>query len=373
MIKDVERKSYINIIYLVIIVFVLLTNIFSGFFSKLLYLKPNILETNETQIHFINVGQGDAIVISFASGETMLVDAGTKLYNKKLTRYLDNIVLKDKKIDYLVLSHTDLDHAINMEYIVDNYDIGIFYRPPIYLESDGKEEFIVNEVYENLINKVNIKNIPTIINDDSLTISVGNAKVSWIYPDKDDLYGISNSNYNNYSPVIILEENGKKAMLTGDIDSSIERALMNMYPAEMLNIDILKIAHHGSNGSTSIEFLEATSPDYAVVSVGENNYGHPSDDMLSRILHYDNIHNTSLFEHLYRTDRDGNIIVNLGNRIAVEFIDNIDKYSFTPFWIYTTLVIFILLLFMFGPYIKVWYKRWRYDLHNKRHKKLHNN
>ena len=133
----VERKAYVNIIYFVILGLILISNIFSGFFSKLLYLEPDIEKSSSTQIHFINVGQGDAIAIRFSNGEIMLIDSGTELYRKKLTRYLDNVVLSGNKIDYLVLTHTDLDHSGNMEYIVSNYDIGTFYRPPVYIKEEN--------------------------------------------------------------------------------------------------------------------------------------------------------------------------------------------------------------------------------------------
>lgn len=368
MINDkVERKLYVNIICFVIIGLVLLTNIFHNYFSKLLYLKPDIIETSATQIHFISVGQGDAIAIRFASGETMLIDSGTELYRKKLTRYLDNVVLEDNRIDYLVLTHTDLDHSSNMEYIINNYDIGTFYRPPVYSKDEGKANYITSDSYAKIINLLKSKSIEIKFNDDDNTLTCGTAKISWLYPNIDDY--IDASVTNNHSAVIIIEDNGSKAMFTGDIDSSVETSILNTYSENILDVDILKIAHHGSKTSTTMDFLETTSPDYAIVSVGDNTYGHPSDEVISRIIDYDCNNNRDLYNHLYRTDIDGNIIITLGDDIIVEKLDNIDKYSFSPYWMYSILIAIFLAVIMFMPYIRLGYRTIRFIIVNARHKK----
>ncbi len=371
MIKMLFKKPIRNSMFVLFIILILLTNIWSGFFSKLLYLTPNIMSTDKTQIHFISVGQGDAVAIKFASGETMLIDSGTELYRSKLIRYLDNIVLDGKKIDYVVLTHPDLDHSGNMEYIVNNYDIGVFYRPPIYLESEVEEgeKYSTNKTYANIIKTLKSRDIRIEINSALNEIKVGNSKISWIYPDKDDLIYDEDDESNIYSAVMILEDNGKRAMFTGDISESVERLLMNTYDEEVLDVDILKVAHHGSSGSTSSDFLDATSPDYAFISVGENSYGHPANAMFDRIIDYDSTHGTSLYDNIYRTDVLGNIICTLDDEVIIENVDNVDKYSFTPFWIYTVLAVVALIYFMFLPYIKLWHKEWVYNKRNKNYGK----
>lgn len=361
----VERKAYVNIIYFVILGLILISNIFSGFFSKLLYLEPNIEKSSSTQIHFINVGQGDAIAIRFSNGETMLIDSGTELYRKKLTRYLDNVVLSGNKIDYLVLTHTDLDHSGNMEYIVSNYDIGTFYRPPVYIKEENEYNYTDNDRYVNLIGLLNNKGVDIEFNDDDNILNIGCAKLRWLYPNADDYI---DNNTNNHSAVILLEDNNKKVLLTGDIDNTIETEIANTYGDAVLDIDILKVAHHGSSSSTSTYFLETTSPKYAIISVGENTYGHPSSELMSRILEYD----SDLYSNIYRTDIDGNIIVTLDSDIKVETIDNIDRYSFSPYWVYTILIVILLVVTMFMPYYKVWYKKLRFIIVNALHEKNKN-
>lgn len=367
MIKDVQRKPYINILYLLVIILVLFSNIFANYLSIFLYLKPNISETNCTQIHYISAGQGDCIAISFASGETMLIDSGTELYRNKITRYLDNIVLKGNRIDYVVLTHTDLDHSSNIEYILNRYDVGTFYRPPVYTKDENPYNYVYSETYEKILDTAKRKGVTIKFNDDDNVLKCGSATISWLYPDMGDLYGYTDST-NIYSAVMILEDNGIRAMFTGDISSRIERDLIDNYSENDLDIDILKIPHHGSNTSTSSDFLEATTPDYAIISVGDNSYGHPSEGVLSRILEYDEVNGKNLQNNTYRTDRDGNIILTLDKEVIVEFVDNIDKYSFSQYWLYSLIFAFLIVFFMLKPYMEMWYKRWRFDLHNKKHK-----
>lgn len=370
MIKLMSQKPVRNIVFLVAIVIVFLTNIWSDAFSKLLYLKPDITTSDVTQIHFISVGQGDAIAIKFSNGKTMLIDSGTELYKSKLTRYLDNIVLENNRIDYLVLTHPDSDHSGNMEYIASHYDIGVFYRPPVYLEDENPYNYTTKQSYANLLKTLKEREIPVLFNDDGNVLEVGEDMVRWLYPNVDSLYPDTDDGTNVLSAVMILESGNKRAMFTGDITSDIERLIINTYDEADLDVDILKVAHHGSNTSTSSDFLSVTSPDVAVVSVGDNSYGHPSSGMLERVREYDTENNTSLFDNIYRTDTDGNVIVHMTSNLKIETIDNIDKYSFSSYFVYTILLGGFLAFLMLRPYLVVYYKEWKYIRQNKKQEKL---
>ncbi len=374
MIEPVKRKSWINIFYIFLIVFILLLNIFTNKLSVFLYIKPNLPETNSTRIHFVNVGQGDAIIIELSNGETMLIDSGTKVYKNKLFRYLDNIVLDNKKIDYAVLTHPDADHSGNMLDIINRYAVGTFYRPPIFVEGEVDEGFVTNEDYSMLLKALKDKDIKTIINDDNLRLDMSNnSHITWLYPDTSDLYGDLSTGTNIYSAVIMLEDNGKKALFTGDIDSTTEMSLINLYGEDILDIDILKVAHHGSAGSTSGYFLETTTPEIAVISVGDNSYGHPSQTLISRVLDYDSVHNRDLYDNLYRTDILGNIIVTMDKDLSIHTIDNIDNYSFVPLWVYTLVIDIVLSIILFKPYLSVAIKKLRFYLQNKKNKESRDN
>lgn len=372
MIKLMAQKPVRNLIFLFVIVLVSLTNIWSDTFSRLLYLRPDIKNSSVTQIHFISVGQGDAIAIKFSSGKTMLIDSGTELYRSKLTRYLDNIVLDDRRIDYLVLTHPDLDHAGNMEYIVDHYDIGVFYRPPVYLKAENPYNYTTDKSYAKLLKMLKDRDISVIFNDDEVVVQEGDDIVKWLYPNTDSLYPNVDDSTNVLSSVMVLESAGKRAMFTGDITKDVERWLINTYDEAELDVDILKIAHHGSNTSTSSDFLGVMSPEIAVVSVGDNSYGHPSSGMLERVLDYDRENGTNLFENIYRTDRDGNIILYMEKEIDIDFVDNIDKYSFSSYFVYTLLLSAFFAFLMLRPYFMVRYKEWKYIRQNKKQEKLKN-
>ena len=141
----VRRKKKNNWLYAIVFIVVLFSNLFADKLEIFLRLKPNLINSNQTQVHFIDVGQGDAIAINLSNGKTMLIDSGTSDYRKKLTYYLDNVVLNGgKTIDYLVLTHPDTDHSANMEYILNRYDVRNFYRPLIYEKSENKTPFCEN-------------------------------------------------------------------------------------------------------------------------------------------------------------------------------------------------------------------------------------
>ena len=119
--KKVQRKMRYVIMYFVAVLAVLVSNFFAYDLEILLKLRPKIHKSDSTQVHFIDVGQGDAIAIKLSNGETMLVDSGISDYRSKLTTYLDNVITKNNTIDHLVLTHPDIDHSSNIEYLLKKY------------------------------------------------------------------------------------------------------------------------------------------------------------------------------------------------------------------------------------------------------------
>jgi len=366
MIEKVKDRTHINWAFTILLILVVFSNIFYFELEKIFYLKPNLKETNFTQVHFIDVGQGDAIAIKFSNGKSMLIDSGTESYRHKLTNYLDNMIVENDTIDYVVLTHPDSDHSSNMSYIIDKYKIEKFYRPPVYETFENKKPSISSNLYKELILKLNDKGINTTINNSSNVLDIGNAKITWLCPTN---YMIDNyTDTNNISPVIIVEENDTKLMLTGDIDSDIEESLINLY-GENLDIDILKLAHHGSKYSTSDDFLEYTTPKKIVVSVGENTYGHPANDTIERILEYDEENNTNLYANFYSTKEVGNVIITLNKNMLVQNINNIDTYLFLSYFVFSSAIFVIILNIMVKPYITYFVKKSLFDIHNILHKK----
>lgn len=363
-----KSRKIVDIILIVLIVSILLSNIFGKNLEILFKLRPNLINTESTQVHFIDVGQGDAIAIRFADGKTMLVDSGTESYLPKLTNYLDNIVLKGgKKIDYVVLTHPDSDHSSNMAHIVNNYEIGTFYRPKIYEEIENKIPSVYNLDYRNLLISIDKKNVEVRFNEDGIRLENGDIGVKWLMPHENE----SLDTTNDYSPILIVEDNGVKLMLTGDISGDIEEMLIEDHNSGIidLNVDILKLAHHGSKYSSSYEFLKATSPNYVVTSVGENTYGHPANDVIERLLQYDEEFNSNLYSTFLTTKESGNIIYTLEPSVKVEVVKNIDDYVFVSYWVYSLVAILVLAIIIIIPHSKVWYQNIRFIIRNKNYRK----
>ena len=155
-------------------------------------------------------------------------------------------------------------------------------------------------------------------------------------------------------------------MLTGDINSEIEEKLIEKYSEDVLDIDILKLAHHGSKYSNTIEFMKVTSPMHVVACVGENNYGHPADEVLNRLLDY----NGKLFNELKTTKDNGNIIYTLDEEIIINEIKNIDDYNFSNYYIYSIMLMIVIGYFFLLPYYKVWKKNLRFIIQNRQFEKM---
>jgi len=362
--KKVERKFLYNWLYAIAVILVIFSNVFADKLEILLRLKPNIYQTNATQVHFIDVGQGDAIAIILSNGKTMLVDSGTSEYRKKLTYYLDNIVLKNNRVlDYVILTHPDTDHSSNMEYILKNYDVKNFYRPHIYEESENKKPFCFNTTYASLLTTLYDSDIEVYFNDE-LNIMEDDIKITSL--SVFDMVDVEDLSTNEFSPVIIIEDNDKKAMLTGDITSDIEEKLIAKYDTSVLDIDILKLAHHGSKYSNSEKFIEVTSPEYVVTGVGENSHGHPSSEVLNRLLNFDG----DLYKNFKNTKDNGNIIYTLESNINIDEIENIDNYNFSDYYIYSIILLLVIGYFFFLPHYKVWKKNIRFIIQNKQFEKM---
>ena len=333
----VDRPIWINVLLIVSIVLVIFSNVFSFQLEVFLHLKPNITCENSTQIHFINVGQGDAIAVKFANGKTLLIDSGTSEYYPKLSYYLDNVILNNtKSLDYVVLTHPDIDHSGNMKSIIEKYKPNKFFRPKVYEESEFKEPSVSNSTYKEILKVLKRNNIDTVFCDEFMLFE-GKTKINFLSTlEYNDLETIET---NDFSTIVIIEENNSRALLAGDISTKIEDQLIDKYGEIMLDVDILKLSHHGSKYSNSKEFLEITSPKYVVASCGVNTYGHPANETLQRLLDYDKAQNSDIFENFLTTKDNGNIIYTLKNKIVVQTIKNIDDYSFSDYWIYSLILV----------------------------------
>lgn len=264
--------------------FILILIILSLFlFKELLYKKNHSINPNEIKIHYIDVGQGDAILVQ-VNNKNLLIDSGPKSDKKKLTNYLDSIYIP--QFDYVIATHPHEDHIGNMSYIISNYKILNFYSPKV--ESN-------TNTFEGMAEALSRKNIKIkILKANNKTIDLGENTLVEVFSPNLDSY----DNLNNYSPIIKIYYGNNSFLFTGDAEENVEAEVISK--SFNLKSDILKIGHHGSSTSTSKDFLEKINPKITIISVGKNNsYGHPTKETL------DKIKNTTV----YRTDINRSIII----------------------------------------------------------------
>ena len=243
----------------------------------------NITYANDLNIHFIDVGQGDAILAELPNQETMLIDAGNNDSGSTVARYLHT--LKIDHIDYLLGTHPHADHIGGLDYIIQNFRIEQIFMPNVSHTTQTFRDVL--EAVKNKNKKITSAEAGlNILNEYNLNISLLNP----LYSTYDNL--------NSYSLVTKIEYKNTSFIFTGDIEKKAEYDLINSNTA--LKADLLQIPHHGSSSSASNLFLRTVNPKYGVISVGSDNpFGHPSSRIIKR-LSYHGI-------DIYRTDKQGTI------------------------------------------------------------------
>ena len=346
------------IIYGCLTIFLLLTLIIGGYLEIWLKLKPDMSKINKSalEVHFVDVGEGDATLIRFSSGKTMLIDSGDNVKVKQLTTYIDKVFFNSHKkvFDYVVLTHSDSDHSGNMDTILDKYKVNNFIRPNILIDglenylADGRVKYDNNNDYVSTITRLysleKDNKIKVSFAEPDTYIDMGNnAKVHILSPLK-PYYTTTN----DYSIVMIVEDNNEKFMLTSDASTDVENDIINSYDEDVLDVDVLKLGHHGSDTSTSLDWLDTTQPDYAVISAGEDNsYQHPSSAVLDNIELYNEEHTDKI--KIAQTSILGNIVYysNSANQLGMFSIDNIGDYLFLSWWVVVIVLIVVIGVAMF--------------------------
>lgn len=239
------------------------------------------------KIHFIDVGQGDSILIEAPAGKKLLVDGGDR--NNKVTKNLINYLKKQKikKLDYLISTHPHADHIGGLGAVIDNFKV------EKVLDS-GKVHS--SKTYENYLIKIDQENIDFKTPRQGDLIELGKSKLKFLHPDSEN----SNYDLNNSSLVFVLEFGKQKFLFTGDIEKEVEKKLLKDYPE--LKTTLIKAAHHGSKSSSTKAWIKNLEPEVVVIQVGaKNKYGHPAAKVLNL---YQNL-NTQI----YRNDLNGNIVL----------------------------------------------------------------
>ncbi|OON95196.1 MAG: hypothetical protein ATN36_08870 [Epulopiscium sp. Nele67-Bin005] len=231
-------------------------------------------------IHFIDVGQGDAIFIQ-CGDFTMLIDAGDNGKGDDVVDYLKQFDITE--LDYFVATHMDADHIGGADEVLEAFEVkNIVDSGATKKTTQTYERYVVARDNEGAYYR----------EDDNFTVKV-NDNLSFNFIETGDNYSDENDN----SVVIEMVYLDKQILFTGDMETQSEMASLDLFR----DVDILKSAHHGSRTSSSEEFLDIVKAEYAVISAGEGNkYGHPHQEVLDR---YDERN-----MEVYRTDLDGTII-----------------------------------------------------------------
>lgn len=244
-------------------------------------------------ITFINVGQGDGILIHGDNGTKVMVDGGSTS-EKQVAKNCIVPYLKAEgigTIDYSIITHTDKDHISGILEILENNNsnrirIKNLVMPDINMKDD---------TYNELIEKAKLKKVNVLYIKKGDTLSLGKTKIKCIYPETTT----TASDKNDYCTVLSVKNKTSKILLTGDISKEIEEKIKDDIEE---NYTVLKVAHHGSNYSSSEKFLKKVNPKYSIISVGKNNsYGHPGNETMERLRKQGGV--------IYRTDEKGGITI----------------------------------------------------------------
>jgi len=321
-------KTRVIVFFLTTIVFTILAFSFKTPIENLVNKQANnIISYDGLVMHTIDVGQAEAIIIKLPDNKNMLIDSGNtgKVKNEILNSYLTNSYFtqtSNNKIDYFVITHSDSDHCGGAVMILENYQVNKVFRPNLFSSLVASESTIPTSytkkyVDEGKSSSVWQKVITAMYNEPNCEIEFSHAGIEIIEQDYSiKFYAPTEDNYSNvnsYSPLIVVEYKSKKILLTGDATTKTEEKVLDTIP----RCDILNVAHHGSNTSSCMSFLEKVSPKYAIISCNNkdgNNFNHPHQEVINRLLEFMPANN------IYRTDLNGNIVFNISEESEINIL-----------------------------------------------------
>ena len=252
------------------------------------------INPNNLVIHFVDVGQGDCILIG-QNNEYILIDAGNNEDGQLLVEYFKELGVK--KFKYVIGTHAHEDHIGGIDNIINNFELDKFYMPDVITTTKTFED-----VLDALLKKQKAFDTPKI--GDKFKLNDLEFEVLYLGTDKSDL---------NYTSIVLkLTYKNTTYLFMGDATSKVEKILIN--EGKDLSSDVLKVGHHGSQYSSTATFLKKVNPSYAVIQVGQDNeYDHPKQVTLDKL--------NKLNTLTYRTDEQGTIILTSdGENITFETI-----------------------------------------------------
>lgn len=271
--------------------------------ASTIWSKENIENTNNNslandsfavasmQVHFIDVGQADSILI-LSDDEAMLVDAGNNEDGTYLVKYLKEQGIS--KLKYVIATHPHEDHIGGMDDVINNFTVETVLMPDVTHTT---------KTFEDVLNAMNENDLGITIPSVGEEYEIGKAKFVVIAPNKE----MDENNLNDASIGVKLVNGNNRFIMCGDAQKFSEKEMLQS--GIDLSAQVYKVSHHGSNTATTDAFLKAISPEYAIIQCGENNsYGHPHKETLHKLEQMGVI--------VLRNDKNGTIIaISDGNKI----------------------------------------------------------
>jgi len=249
------------------------------------------------EMDVLNIGQGDSILIKTPQNHYGLIDTGRD--SKVLSELSQTLPLGRTYLDFVILTHPDADHIGGIDDILESYRVNaLFFNKNIK----------TNELIEDIKSKIQETNTKNYSIDMQNDFTLDGISFDVIWPqDHTKTYTFDNSN--DISTSILIKYEGFEILSLGDLPSDFEStSLSDLLPADV-DIDFLKVSHHGSHFSTNMDFLSKIKPEYAFISVGAgNSYGHPTEEVLNNLK--------SVNSTIFRTDEDGRIKLVIKGKVA---------------------------------------------------------
>ncbi len=258
-----------------------------GMIGILVGVHVSRLSHGELVVDFLDVGQGDAVLITTPENERILIDGGPEQF--VLEELGAVIPFLSRRIDLVILTHPHADHVMGLVQVLKRYEVeevlftGLNYWSPIY------DEFL-KEARE--------QGVPLRVAQADQDFTFGEVELDVLFP-FESMLGETIENVNNGSVVVMVSYGEHRILLTGDAEREVELDLVEYYE-EALQSALLKAGHHGSKTASSPEFLEFVEPSIVIIQVGEDNsFGHPHEEALEQFL--------EVGVHVYRNDLDGRV------------------------------------------------------------------